>query len=207
MHSMKHFKRIFLMSTVFVAMALVVAACGGSGSGSSGGSYGYGGSGSTAPTAKATSGSSSSSTPASSSGAMIKTASATVKGQSVTLLTDAQGRTLYYFTADTPTTSACTGTCGQTWPPLLATGSASPTSATTLTGNLTMQTTGNGKQIEYNGHLLYTYSGDTGPAQTNGEGLFGKWFVATSDLATGNGSAGSNSNSNSGSSYGSNSGY
>src|SRR5579884_1964818 len=103
MHSMKHLKRTFLMSTVFVAMALVVAACGGSGStgsnnsgssGSSRGTYGYGGSGSTAPTAKATSGSSSGSS------AMIKTAAATVKGQSVTLLTDAQGRTLYYFTAD-----------------------------------------------------------------------------------------------------------
>ena len=41
----------------------------------------------------------------------------------------------------------------------------------------------NGNQIEYNGHPLYTFSGDSAPRQTNGEGLYGVWFVATPDLA------------------------
>ncbi len=51
-----------------------------------------------------------------------------------------------------------------------------------LAGKLSVVTDANGQQVEYNGHLLYTYSGDAAPGQTNGEGLFGKWFVATLDL-------------------------
>lgn len=126
-----------------------------------------------------------------SSSALVKTTSATVKGKSEPVLTDAQGKTLYYFTADSATTSACTAACAQTWPPLLMTGSGSPTSATSLSGSLSVQTTANGSQVEYNGHLLYTYAGDSAPGQTNGEGLFGKWFVATPNLASA--SASSNS--------------
>jgi predicted lipoprotein with Yx(FWY)xxD motif len=162
-------KRVFpLFVVLFLALALV--ACGNSTS-----------TGSTS----SSSSSSSSSTPGSSSNALVKTASATVQGKSVTLLTNAQGMTLYYFTADSATTSACTGSCTQTWPPLLMTGSGTPTSATSLPGTLSVQTTANGSQVTYNGHLLYTYSGDTAPGQTNGEGLFGKWFVATTDLSGG----------------------
>lgn len=116
------------------------------------------------------------------SSAIIKTASATVQGKSVTILTNAQGMTLYYFTPDSATTSACTGGCAQAWPPLLMTGSGSPTASTTLSGTLTAVSSGNGNQVEYNGHLLYTYAADTAPGQTKGEGLFGKWFVATTDL-------------------------
>jgi len=36
--------------------------------------------------------------------------------------------------------------------------------------------------VQYNGHLLYTYSGDTAAGETTGEGLFGKWFVCTPGL-------------------------
>jgi predicted lipoprotein with Yx(FWY)xxD motif len=118
----------------------------------------------------------------SSSNALIKTATAMVSGKSETILTDAQGKTLYYFTPDTATTSACSGSCAQNWPPLLATGSGTPTSATTLPGKLSTQTTANGNQVEYNGHLLYTFAADSAPGQTNGEGVLGKWFVATPDL-------------------------
>jgi predicted lipoprotein with Yx(FWY)xxD motif len=118
----------------------------------------------------------------SSATALIKTATATISGKSETILTDAQGKTLYYFTPDTATTSACTGSCAQNWPPLVMTGSGTPTSATALSGKLSTQTTANGTQVEYNGHLLYTFAGDSGPGQTNGEGKLGKWFVATPDL-------------------------
>jgi len=116
------------------------------------------------------------------SSAIIKTASATVQGQSVTILTNTQGLTLYYFKPDTATASACTGGCAKAWPPLLMTGSGNPTSATTLSGTLTAVSSGNGNQVEYNGHLLYNYSGDTAPGQTTGEGIGGNWFVATTDL-------------------------
>ena len=173
---MMYLRRIFPL-TIVLLLAMAVAACGGSTSSS----------GSTSnPTPVAT-------TPRSSN-ALIKTSTATVNGKSEMILTNAQGKTLYYFKPDTATTSACTSSCADNWPPLLATGSNTPTSATSLPGKLTMQTTANGNQVEYNGHLLYTFAGDSGPGQTKGEGLFGKWFVVTPDLAEGTTSSGSNSN-------------
>ena len=173
---MMYLRRTFPI-TIVLLLAMALAACGSSTS--------TGSSSSTpAPTA----------TTASSSNALVKTATATVTGKSETILTDAKGKTLYYFTPDTATTAACTSSCADNWPPLLVTGSGSPTSATSLPGKLSMQTTANGNQVEYNGHLLYTFAADSAPGQTKGEGLFGKWFVATPDLTEGSNSSGSSSN-------------
>ena len=91
--------------------------------------------------------------------------------------------TLYYFKPDTATTSACTGSCAGFWPPLVFTSSGSPGSASALPGTLSVVTDPNGQQVEYNGHMLYTYSGDKAPGQTNGEGIKGNWFVATTTLS------------------------
>ena len=166
-------KRSFVIAIgLFIAMFFV--ACGGN-STTGGGPYGSGSSNPPATPTPTTGGSGSS--------AVLQTATATVKGQSETVLTNAQGMTLYYFTPDSATQSACSGACAQTWPPLAFTGSGGPTSSTTLAGKLSVQMDANGNQVEYNGHPLYTFSGDTAPAQTNGEGLFGKWFVATPNLA------------------------
>jgi predicted lipoprotein with Yx(FWY)xxD motif len=159
--------RLFLAPIVFVIL-LTLAACGSSSSTTSGNSAGNANNGGT-PSASA-------------AGTAIHTASATVSGKTVMLLTNAQGRTLYYFKADTPTTTACSGGCASTWPPYLSSGAGAPTSASTLAGKLAVQTTTNGQQITYNGHLLYTYAGDSAPGQTNGEGIGNKWFVATNDL-------------------------
>ena len=179
---MTNFRRAFPI-TIVLLLAMVVAACGSS--------TGTGGS---APTPTATTPAPVATTPATATTpapvattpatatAIIMTATATVQGKSVTILTDAKGDTLYYFTPDTATTSACTGGCAGAWPPLLMTGSGTPTASGTLSGTLTAVSAGNGNQVEYNGHLLYTYSGDTASGQTNGEGKFGKWFVATTDL-------------------------
>ena len=164
-------KRSLVIALSFF-MALFLAACG-SYTTPGGGPYG---SGSTNPPATTVP------TTASSSSVVIQTAASTVKGQSETILTDAERKTLYYFTADSATQSACSASCAQMWPPLLFKGSGGPTSSTTLAGKLSTQTDANGNQVEYNGHLLYTFSGDTAPGQTNGEGLFGKWFVTTPNL-------------------------
>jgi predicted lipoprotein with Yx(FWY)xxD motif len=49
----------------------------------------------------------------------------------------------------------------------------------------------NGNQVEYNGHPLYTFSGDTAPGQANGEGVAGMWYVVTPNLPVqGGGSTG-----------------
>ena len=161
--------------TLLLILSLLLAACGNSSSNSYGSSSGSSGAGST--------GGSTPTTAPATSAPVIKTATATVKGASQTILTNAQGRTLYYFTPDTATSSACTGGCATTWPPLLFQGSGSPTSATSLPGKLSAVSDGNGMQVEYNGHPLYIFSGDTAPGQTNGEGILGKWFVATSSLS------------------------
>ena len=153
-------------------MALAVVACGSSTSTSS--------SSSTTPTKAA---SSPTRTP-SSSVFLIKPSTATVNGKSTTILTNAQGRTLYYSKSDTATKVACSGACAKIWPPLLFAGTGLPTSATPLAGKLTVVTNANGKQVEYNGHPLYTYSLDTASGQTHGEGFKGVWFVVTPNLAS-----------------------
>ena len=169
------FRRFFVFASCLL-LVMVMAACGNSTTTSS----------TPAPTSTPTA----TPTTSSSATAVVKTAMATVKGQSETILTNAQGMTLYYFTPDTATKAACTGGCAKVWPPLTFTGSGTPASDTALPGTLSAFNGANGNQVEYNGHLLYTYSGDSAPGQTNGEGLFGKWFVCTPKVAaSGSGSS------------------
>lgn len=116
----------------------------------------------------------------------ITTATATVGGKSETILTDTRGMTLYYFTSDSDTSVACTkdNGCTATWSPLLAPASGSPTSTATLPGLLSSLSSANGNQVSYNGHPLYTYGGDSAAGDVKGDGVEGKWFVATPDLAS-----------------------
>ena len=165
-------KRSFVIA-LGLFMAMFIVACGGYAT-TGGGAYG-GSNNTPATTVPSTGGSNSS--------AVIQTATVTLKGQSETVLTNAQGLTLYYFTADSATQSAVSGNLAQIWHALLFTGTGGPTSSTSLTGKLSVLTDVNGNQIEYNGHPLYTFSGDTAPSQTNGEGITGMWFVATPNLA------------------------
>ena len=150
-------KRSFVIALSFF-MAMFIAACG-SYTTTGGSPYGSG-----------------------SSSAVIQTATVTIKGQPESVLTNAQGLTLYYFTADTATQSAVSGDLAKIWPAQLFTGSGGPTSSTTLAGKLSVLMDVNGNQVEYNGHPLYTFSGDSAPGQTNGEGITGMWFVATPNM-------------------------
>src|ERR671925_65052 len=130
---------MFLKRSFVIALGLIMlmflAACGSNGT-TGGGPYG---SGSTNPPAPTTGGSSSS--------AVIQTSTVTVKGQPETVLTNAQGLTLYYFTADSATQSAVSGNLAQIWHAQLFTGSGGPTSSTSLPGKLSVQTDVNGNQI------------------------------------------------------------
>ncbi len=118
----------------------------------------------------------------SSSNVVVKTANAKVGGNSESILTDGNGLTLYYFKPDVLHKVACTTGCVDTWPPLLFKGTGTVSADTTLPGTLTTDTTVNGNQVVYNGHYLYTYSGDSAPGQTNGQGIGGKWYVVTPTL-------------------------
>jgi predicted lipoprotein with Yx(FWY)xxD motif len=112
----------------------------------------------------------------------ITTASVALNGKSQTILTTATSLTLYYYTADTATTVACAGPCIATWRPLMFAGPGAPIAPPALSGTLTLLPAGTGNQIEYNGHPLYTYVKDATPGQTGGQGLLGKWFIATPGL-------------------------
>ena len=97
-------------------------------------------------------------------GATLKTA----KIGGVNVLTNADGLTLYWFAPDTSTSSTCFGSCAVYWPPV----SGSPTAGPGVTGKLgTIKRPGGGLQATYDGHPLYTYIGDSGPGQANGDKL------------------------------------
>jgi predicted lipoprotein with Yx(FWY)xxD motif len=97
-----------------------------------------------------------------------------------TILVDSTGRTLYMLTADTSTTSACTGGCVSIWAPLTAMGT--PTAGSGLNASLlgTITRSDGSKQVTYNGHPLYTFVQDGGAGHENGEGISsfgGSWYV------------------------------
>ncbi|HEY1388310.1 MAG TPA: hypothetical protein VGF38_07160 [Ktedonobacterales bacterium] len=184
----KLFRRTPIPLLLFLALTIVMglAACGAT-SPSSGGLYG-------SSSSTATSGSTSGATAQTScadSTALICTRSVSVNGTNKDALVSRDGKTLYYFTSDSATTVACTsaGGCITTWPPLMST-SASVSPISGLTGVLTTVDRSGQPQMEYNGHPLYTYAADSAPGDTKGDGLFGKWFVATVDLAPASGSDG-----------------
>jgi predicted lipoprotein with Yx(FWY)xxD motif len=145
----------FLAAGLVAVAALVAAGCGSSSSGS-----GNGGS---------------TSTPGGASGTALKTA--TVSG--TTVLTNAQGFTLYWFGPDTASKSNCTGACAQIWPPV----KGPATAGTGVTGTLSTITRSDGiVQATYNGHPLYTYTADTAAGQANGNGVNaygGVWYEVT----------------------------
>jgi predicted lipoprotein with Yx(FWY)xxD motif len=98
-----------------------------------------------------------------------------------TVLTNAQGKTLYWFEIDTPTKSNCNASCISFWPPV--TGKAVAASGTSLMHAFGTITRSDGStQATYDGHPLYTYTGDSGPGQIAGNGLNasgGVWFAMT----------------------------
>jgi predicted lipoprotein with Yx(FWY)xxD motif len=104
-----------------------------------------------------------SSPPPAAAGTSLKTT--TIGG--TTVLTNANGFTLYSFAPDTPASSKCYGTCAVYWPPVTGT-----TAGPGLPGKVTTITRTDGShQLTYNGHPLYTYIGDTAPGQARGNNL------------------------------------
>ena len=151
----KHFRLLAGLAALPLA-ALALAACGGSGSNAS----------SSPPKTAA-------------GGAATVGISNTGLGK---VLVNSKGLTLYMFGKDTARTSACTGACAGNWPPVRANGKPSLGSGAKASLVGTIKRSDGKPQVTYNGHPLYTFSGDSKPGDTNGEGLndFGGTWDAVS---------------------------
>lgn len=98
------------------------------------------------------------------------------------VLADYRRHTIYALSSDT-TTSTCTGACRSVWPPVTVTGSATGPLSAGVTATLgTIPGSGGTRQVTAAGHPLYTYAGDTGSGQANGQGIssFGGTWHAVS---------------------------
>lgn len=121
--------------------------------------------------------------------ALVKLATAQVGGKSESVLVNQAGETLYYFTKDSPSQSHCTGSCSALWPAALAS-STKITQVTGAPGKLSVVKDAHGEQLAYQGHLLYTFSGDKKPGQAKGQGFLKEWWVATPSLKAAGGTSG-----------------
>ena len=147
-----------------------MAACSSAGSSSTGAAAGTPAAGASSPSSSA-----------SASGAtVIKTASSSAG----TFLTDGSGRAVYLWAKDTSDMSNCTGVCAGAWPPVTTTGSVTASGAAKASDLGTITRSGGTKQVTYDGHPLYYFSGDSGPDMASGQGsdAFGAkwWLVAPS---------------------------
>jgi predicted lipoprotein with Yx(FWY)xxD motif len=147
-------------AALLVALALVLAACGGNDDE---------GSGTAAPAEPAT-------TAAQATGG---TTVAVANGTLGDILVDGDGRTLYAFTKDQGDQSACSGQCADNWPALTGTATAG-TGVQASMLSASMQADGN-NQVTYDGKPLYYFAGDAKPGDVNGQGVGDVWFALTAD--------------------------
>ena len=136
-------------------LALVLAACGSSSDGGSGGGD-------------------------ESAKALVSSAQKTKVGR---VVVDAQGRTLYRFTAEAEGRPVCTGACVKTWPPAtVGKGSGLPDRVATVD-----RPDGGGLQLTYDGHPLYRYAGDHSAGDANGDGVGGQWYAVKAGAGSASG--------------------
>jgi len=109
--------------------------------------------------------------------ATVRTGPAAVAGKTETVLVNARGLPLYFYRPDTATKSFVTGGLARLWPPL----TSATTTAAGMSGKLTVLNDANGRQVAYNGHLLYTFASEQA-GQVTGQGVQ-NFFVATPGIA------------------------
>jgi predicted lipoprotein with Yx(FWY)xxD motif len=171
-------RRVAWIGPMFVAAALLLAAC--ANDSTTSGSGGTGSTGSTGTTGGSASG----------GGTTISTATVSGVGK---VLVDGNGMTLYTLGTESSGTIKCTGSCAQSWPPVLLTGGA--TAATAGAGvdasKLgTIDRPDGGTQVTYAGMPLYLWVGDTAPGQATGQGVAGFSVATASGGAAASGSSG-----------------
>ena len=108
----------------------------------------------------------------------IRTASSSLG----TILVDANGKTLYYFANDIPSsgTSSCKGECSLVWP-TFSTDAVSVSSPLDPADFSSITRADGSKQTTYYGWPLYYYQTDIKPGDVNGENVLNVWFVVKPD--------------------------
>jgi predicted lipoprotein with Yx(FWY)xxD motif len=152
---------------VALGAALLTAACSSSGSSSS-----------STPAATPAGGSASPAAAVGGSGSGLVLA--TKSGSAGAFLTDGSGRAVYLWMKDGKDASACSGACAGAWPPVTTTGAVTASGGVNMADVSTITRSGGAKQVVYDGHPLYYFSGDSGPGQVNGQGSDGfgaKWWL------------------------------
>ncbi|GAB3463437.1 hypothetical protein GCM10027570_50690 [Streptomonospora sediminis] len=96
------------------------------------------------------------------------------------VVTDAEGYTLYVYTADSadPSESTCTDDCAEQWPPALVEGEVT-TDGLDKSAVDRIEHDEGGSQLTLAGWPLYRFSGDVNPGDVNGQGADGTWFAMT----------------------------
>ncbi|MFF3749427.1 SCO0930 family lipoprotein [Streptomyces sp. NPDC002018] len=96
------------------------------------------------------------------------------------IVVDANGMTVYRFKKDTawPMSSACTGACLEKWP-VVAPVDKNDTEGIIKKGFVTFDRPDGIKQQSIDCWPIYTFSGDTKPGDTNGQGVGGTWFAVS----------------------------
>ena len=100
----------------------------------------------------------------------------------MTFLVNGSGDAVYLWAKDGKNMSACTGACAGAWPPVTTTGAPTAGSGVTASDLGTITRSGGTKQVTYDGHPLYFFSGDSGAGMTNGQGNDGfgaKWWLVS----------------------------
>jgi predicted lipoprotein with Yx(FWY)xxD motif len=88
--------------------------------------------------------------------------------------------TVYAFTADHGSKSACSGACAKAWPPVTTTAKPSAQSGASASDLGTIKRSGGVMQVTYKGHPLYYYGDDKTSATADGQqsnAFGGKWYV------------------------------
>lgn len=88
--------------------------------------------------------------------------------------------TVYLFEADHGSGSACSGACASAWPPVITHGAPQAGPGTNAAALGTITRSDGSKQVTYNGHPLYFFTGDAASGEAKGEGVtaFGAgWYV------------------------------
>jgi predicted lipoprotein with Yx(FWY)xxD motif len=125
------------------------------------------------------------------------------------ILTDSKGETVYVFAKDTNGKSACSGSCAGVWPPVTTSGSPKAGKGVVASKLGTTKRSDGSTQVTYAGHPLYTYTSDTSPGATTGNGVnsFGAlWYAVRSNGSnapvSGSTGSGSTTTGSSGGGYG-----